>query len=143
MKKYVLIFMLVCTIFLSGCFGKLTSYSEISFNQLEKMIDSKKSFVLLIGSSDCSHCELYKSTIEKVIKDYQVKVYYIDITKLDDSEDSKLKNIVSYSGTPTVAFIKKGREGDGKTSSQYKRIVGNKTYSYTVKKFKSNGFIKE
>lgn len=143
MKKYILIIMLFCTIFLSGCFGRIKTYSEISYQQLEKMIDSKKSFVLLIGSSECSHCASYKPTLERVIKDYQVKVYYIDILNLTDSERAKLKNIVSYSGTPTVAFIKKGREGDGKTSGQYTRIVGNRTYDYTVKKFKSNGFIKE
>jgi predicted bacteriocin transport accessory protein len=142
MKNLKIITIAVVCFLMTGCFGRLTTYKEINYNKFNKMVDNKETFILLIGSSTCSHCLEYKPTLERIIKRYQVKVYYIDISKLSDNDNDSLSNKISFTGTPTVVFFKNGVEGDGKTSPEYTRIVGNKNYDYSVKKFKSNGFIK-
>ncbi|MCI9234338.1 MAG: thioredoxin family protein, partial [Bacilli bacterium] len=97
----------------------------------------KKSFILFIGSTECQHCDLYKETLNEVISKYQVKISYIDISKLSAEENAKLKVHVNYNGTPTTVFIENGAE-----TSMYDRIDGNKPMNKVVEKLKKKGYIK-
>ncbi|MDD3341787.1 MAG: thioredoxin domain-containing protein [Bacilli bacterium] len=134
MKKLLLLF--VPFLFLLGC--TKTTYKEISMKELNTMIDTKESFALFIGATSCSHCDTYKGTLKKVIKDYDVEVYYIDIDNLSADENSTLKSIASYTGTPTTVFIENGKE-----KSAYSRIIGDRDYDYIVNKFKASEYIEK
>lgn len=101
------------------------------------MIEEKQSFILFIGSTECQHCDLYKETLNEVISKYQIKISYIDISKLSVAENAKLKTYVNYTGTPTTAFIENGVE-----ASMYDRIDGNKPMNKVVEKLKKKGYIK-
>lgn len=136
MKKW-LVVTLIGAIFLTGCGRKLTTYQEVDYDKLIQMFEQKESFILFIGSTECSHCDLYKLTLDDVIKKYQVKITYVDVSKLEKEEVSKLKSIVNYTGTPTTAFIENGVE-----TSMYDRIDGNKTIDKVVEKLKKKGYIK-
>lgn len=138
LKKFFLM-LIISLVFVTGCEKKLSTYDEISYNKLIEKLDSKESFILYIGSASCSHCALFKGTINSVIKNYQVKVSYIDISKLTKTELNLLSSRIQYSGTPTVAFVEKGQA----SSALNKRIVGDVEYDKVVKKMQTNGYIEK
>lgn len=134
MKKILLI-IIGSILLLTGCqFGK--TYDEIDYEQYKTMIKNKDSFILFIGSSECSHCTSYKKTLNKVIKEYDVDVKYLDLSKMSDKENNEFKSQISFTGTPTTIFVEKGEE-----KSHYNRIVGDQSYEKIVDKFKDNGYI--
>ena len=58
---------IACTLFvvlLSGCGNKITTYDEINYTEYSGMIENKDTFILYIGSSNCSHCADFKPTLE-------------------------------------------------------------------------------
>lgn len=136
MKK-VIIFCLCITFFIVGCNKNKEPYIEIDYNQLEEKINNKDSFILVIGSNQCTHCASYKLTMTDIVNKYNIEIYYIDIYQLNDSELAKLNNKFSFSGTPVTVFVEGGKEKD----SQFNRIDGAKDYDYVIEKLKKNKYI--
>ena len=137
MRKILYVLILVpLLIIISGCGNK--TYDEITYDDLNSMLEDKESFVLFIGSATCTHCDAYKVTINKVIEDYDVDIKYIDISKLSHSEVSSLQAKFPFSGTPTTVFVEKGEE-----ESTFNRIEGEASYSEVVDALKENEYIKE
>ena len=139
MRK-VLMFLVLATVALliSGC-GSTKTYTEISYTDLNKMLDDKESFVLFIGSATCTHCASYKVTLNKVIDENNVDgVYYIDVDNLSEKDTSSLQAKFPFSGTPTTIFIEKGEE-----ESTFNRIEGEASYSEIVDALTENNYIKE
>lgn len=137
MKKMLYVLILIpLLIIVSGCGHK--TYNEITYDELNKLIDNKESFVLFIGSTTCTHCDAFKVTLNKVIEKYNVDVKYIDISKIDDDKVSTIQAKFPFTGTPTTVFVTKGHEKD-----TLNRIEGESTYSEVVKILKENGYIKE
>ena len=138
MKKIVIL--LCCLVLFVGCNNKTKEpYQEVSYSELQTMIENKEDFVLVMGSRQWSHCASYKVTMTDVVNKYDVTIYYIDIYNLTDIELSKLNNKFSFTGTPTTVFVEDGEEKD----PQFNRIDGAKDYEYIVNKLKDNGYIKE
>lgn len=135
MKKIIVV--IITCLFLSGC-GQKDPYKEVSFDTLNAMIEKKESFVLVIGSSDCTHCADYKTTMKDVVKRNKVTIYYIDVSKLNSTEFAKLRNKFSFTGTPTTIFVEDGKEKD----AQFNRINGAKDYDTIIKRLKKNNYIK-
>lgn len=137
MKKVIIFCCLVSLFFITGCGNKkLTSYDEISYGEYLELIEDKKTFSLVVGSSTCSACSLYKNTMEKFIEKYQVNVKYIDITKLSEEEYSLFRSEINFTSTPTTIFIEKGQH-----TSVYDRIVGAETFSKVVSAYSKMGYI--
>lgn len=134
MKKIIITLLII--VGLTGC--GVTTYKEITYDEFKSKIENKEDFILFIGSETCSACSAYKFTVNKIVENYHLKINYIDISKLSDSELGELKSVVNFNGTPTTAFITNGKEDKNK-----KRIVGNQKYSKVVQKFKDYGYIKE
>ena len=109
---------------------------EISYDELVQKMENKDTFVLLISQTTCSHCEAYKPKLDKVAKEYNIIVYYIEADLLSDSQTSGLLNYFSYRGTPQTIFVIDGYEETAAT-----RINGEATTDKIKSKFKSNGFI--
>ncbi len=139
MKKWLcLLCVLLSIAFITAC-SKYTTYEEVSFNTVLEMLDNKQSFILFIGSSNCSHCATYEPKLNSVIKEYQVKVYFIDVSKLSETENSKLNAKISYgNATPMTVFIKNGKE-----ESSYNRIRGDQDRDVIISMFEKNGYIEE
>lgn len=135
MRKFLII--LFSCLLLVGCTDN-GPYKEVSYKEFDQMIKSKDSFVLVIGSSECSHCVDYKLTMKDVVKKYKVTIHYIDISKLNSKELAKLRNKFSFTGTPTTIFVEDGKEKD----AQFNRINGAKDYETIVNRLKKNGYIK-
>lgn len=137
MRKILICLMFCFVLFLTGCSNKLTTYHEISYEEYTNMKSNGDTFPLVIGSSTCSACSLFKVTMDKFIKEYQVEVFYIDISKLSDDDLNLLKSDVNFSSTPTTLFIKNGEH-----TSVYYRIVGSESISVVLNSYKKMGFIK-
>lgn len=134
MKKFILL--ILC--FFTFCACSTKSYIvNTSLDKIKIMIENKETFILYIGSADCSHCASYRPKLEDVTLEYEVTVYYIDTSKLDDTEYNELTKIVSFSGTPTTAFIK-----DGEDLGTQTHIDGDVSRERIINSFKNNGYIK-
>ncbi|MFV0250158.1 MAG: thioredoxin family protein [Bacilli bacterium] len=133
MKKIIFILAIFSLTFFTGCGTK--SYTEISYDELQVLIEDSESFILYVGSASCTSCAKFKPTIEQVITDYDLDVKYIDISKLDEKEYAVLHNYTKADYTPTVEFVV---DGVVQTSP---KVVGNQTYSAVVKAFTKSGYI--
>lgn len=135
MKKFlVIVAALLC---ICGCSKNSgVSLKDISYDQLNEKFTNKETFVLYIGSSSCSHCAEFKPILEKVISDYKLDVYYINMANVSDSEYQAVKNKTNLQGTPTVLLVKNGK------SLTTNRIIGSKEYNDTVEFFKDIEYIK-
>ena len=136
----VIILLFVCIIYKCVNLSKnKTTYIEINYNELIEKTEAGKRFALFIGSEDCPHCQKYKTTLNKVISDYNITVYYIDISKLDEKEFAYLNSHYPFTGTPVTIIIENGNE----YKRQICRIDGAKNYTYVVKKLKKAEITKE
>ncbi|MDO5569805.1 MAG: thioredoxin family protein [bacterium] len=117
---------------------KIINYvDEISYLEFVNMWDNDQSFVLYIGSDSCYYCKLYTPKVEKVAKQYDIIVYYLDISKLSDEAKASFNGYINFGNvTPTTSFIIGGEE---LASS---RISGNVSQQRIVNSFKESGFVK-
>jgi predicted bacteriocin transport accessory protein len=117
MKK-ILILLATMAIFLSACTSS-ASPTKIKAKDMTKLLDNKETLVVYIGSSVCSACQSYKPIVSELIKNYKVKVYYVetnsdataDLTSLQD----KYLGTVQY--TPTTFIFKDGVLLDSKVGA--------------------------
>lgn len=138
MKK-ILGLLLICVAFaLTGC-GNNEKLITISFTEFEKKINNEESFMLVIGSATCSHCQNFRGTLNDVLKEYNVNIYYIDISAFEEGQEEKFLRIVNFSGTPTTVFIEKGIE----ESPGFNRLSGSVPRSKVIDALKANGYIKD
>ncbi len=139
MKKIIIVLMAMISsiILFSGCNKKLIGYTEISYSEFNKLKEENKTFPLVIGSATCSACSMYKPVMEQFISDYQVEVFYIDLSKLSDEDYGKLKAEITFDGTPTTVFYE-----DGKLTSFYDRITSAVSIDEVISKFKEKNYIK-
>lgn len=133
MKRLILIGMVL--IFLTGC-GK-TSIENTSYSSFKSKIENKETFVAYISRTGCSHCENYEPTLRKVLIDYKLKVYKINLADVTSSEEKSITNKVKLEGTPTLIYINKGK------ADILNALVGETTYDNTVDFFKEIGMIGE
>ena len=137
MKKKVLFIIMVALLFVATGCGKETTYSEVTYDELNKMVENKESFVLVIGSETCSACESYKPTMEKITTNYNVKINYINVYPLSDEQKAGLLKLVYYTSTPTTVYFEKGQ-----ATGTHNRIIGAANYDDVLASLKKNGYIK-
>ncbi len=135
-KKILFVIMALLLVVVTGG-GKERTYHEVSYDELNKMVKDKESFVLVIGSETCSACESYKPTMEKIITNYNVRINYINIYQLSEEEKAGLIQLAYYANTPTTVYFK-----DGVATDTYNRIVGAASYDTVLESLKKNGYIK-
>jgi len=138
MKK-ILFLLLISLLLLTGCDkntkGKLIT---LDYDELKEKIDNEETFILVVTRTDCSHCAIYLPRLEKVLKEYELTAYKIEVDTWKTSEKEDLSYICNVSGTPTTLFIENGEEKN--TSS---RLVGERTQEQIIKRFKAMGYIKK
>lgn len=134
MKKIFIFITLISIFVLTGC--KKGGYIRLSFDDLQLKLNDKDTFVLVIGSDTCSACAKYKTTMESVIKENKLDIYYLDLDSLTEEEYSKIYSKYVITSTPTTIFIK-----DGLETSTYDRIAGAASYSDIIENLKKHGYI--
>lgn len=139
MKKIGLLFsILVLTVILTGCGEKYKTYVDVTYNELEQKLENKETFAFVIGSSTCSACKAYKVTMDKLIKKYQIPVYYIKTDLLSEEDNNKLSSKFYFQYTPTTIFIVEGEE-----KTTYDRIVGAAEAKDVIKKLEKYNLLGE
>ena len=131
MKKILII---ICALFLVGCSNP--KYTELSCDDLFTKLENKDTFVLVFGSDTCSACKSYEPTMQKVMKDTNLEIFYINLHVLSDEDYSKIYSSYVVTSTPTTLFFK-----DGVETSTYDRIVGAVDYDEVIKKLEKLGYI--
>lgn len=121
--------------------AKTRTYKEITYDELTKLVDGDKQFILFIGSNNCSHCTLFKVTVNEVVEKYKLVINYIDISKLSDDEYAYINSNFAFSGTPTTVLVKSGDEPVSERVAT--KVKGAKSYEEFVNILKKNSFIKE
>ena len=63
-------------------------------DEMVKLIKRKDKFtVLVIGKQDCNYCQMYLPVFNKVAKDSNIDIYYIDSTTYNKSEYKKITDL--------------------------------------------------
>ncbi len=146
-KKWIIIGALCITIFLGIILfltlkpkEKENKLIEITTEELFQKLEKKETFILLFSQDGCSHCEEYKPILKRVLNDYNIEAYELDLTKVrkNQEENNKVSSLFNIQGTPTTIFINEGTE-----KTTINRLIGSSTYSSLVDKLKDRGFIEE
>lgn len=116
---------------------------EISYSELIDKLDKKETFILYLKQDECSHCAEFTPVFERVLQANEVHAYYLRLNILNDEQikrDDDSSTIeeanITITGTPTVVFIKDGKE------STMNRIVGSVEQDVVLRKLKNTGYIK-
>lgn len=113
-----------------------SNLQEISFTDLQSLMNNKKSFILLIAKTNCSHCLNYKPILNQVLESNSISAYVIEYDLLTTEEQKELKKICPVDGVPTTTFFKNGVE-----TSASNRIIGEAPAIAIESKLESLGFI--
>lgn len=135
MKKILILIIAVFAVTLTGC-SKDKTLISVSYDELATKIRERDSFVLYVGSSECSHCAEFKPILEKAVKKYKLEVYYIDMAELSAAKYNAVLKKIDGRGTPTLVYLEKGKT---KTSP---RIEGESEYETVVEFFQDLGLVK-
>jgi len=134
----ILIFTLIVTSTLKRKESKKDYITYITVNELQEKIRNKDDFVLVFTQEGCTHCASYHEVINSVVKEYNVKIYDINLTDVKDEDIADLNKIASISGTPTTLFYI-----DGQEQTTLNRINGSTSKTNLVSKLKKMRYIKE
>lgn len=115
--------------------GEYTSYEDITYNEYKEKVDNKESFVVLLYQTGCSHCEEFEPKLNKVIEEYNLRIYALNLSNLTDKEYAVVKNKTFISGTPTTVSIKLGKYET--------KLVGNKDEQEILKFLVETEYLKE
>lgn len=108
---------------------------KLNLTSFKELINDKRSFVVVISQTYCSHCIEFKPTLNKVLSDNNVIGYELDILTLNQKEVEELTNMIEVSGTPTTLIYIDG-------VVQTEKLEGNVTQSEVTTYLKKYGFIK-
>lgn len=137
MKK--LFSVLIVLLILVGCGSSGSTDMMVSPKEATVLFENKEDFVLVMGTSTCSGCIIYKPRLQEVVNNKKdVKLVYVEMDTankdhlLEFVEDT-LQQTVTV--TPTTYFIKGGVVEDS--------FVGDRSYGDLVKTLVQKGYISE
>lgn len=143
MKYIFLCLTFLCLTFLclfTGCTSHQTnskkSYVEINYDSYQEKMNRHDTFALYIGSETCSACQRFQPTLEKVIADYNLEIFYLDTSKLTMEQNDQIWDASSIAGTPTIVFVEAGN------IKLFPRVDGAVAEVTLVNKLKTAGYIK-
>ena len=86
---------------------------ELTYKEYKKKIDNDESFVLIIESATCSHCQAFMPKAKVFAEKNNLPMYYVDMNTFDHEEEwpkfektnSYLKKANGNWGTPTTLVL--------------------------------------
>ncbi len=111
----------------------------IEYNAFKRLLNDEKN-IIVIGKDDCKYCKEVVSTLNTIIINYDIKVYYINIVDLENNiaknVERDLLNLGYDDGftTPITIIVESNKLLD--------YIIGSSDEKYFVEKFIENGIIK-
>ena len=135
MKKKI-IFLLTILILATACSSN--NFKKINLNELQKKLEAKETFILYL-TDESDDVKTFNKTIEKVAKNNNLTVFYLNTLKLKDNDLEKLKELFTYEDTNFISFIKNGEE-ETVLSRISDTFIGEKKLT---QEFINQGYIKE
>lgn len=85
-------------------------FTEITYAEYEAKMEEEKPFLLVLVQDGCGYCDMYKPVVKEVSDEYNIPIYYINLTNLSLEDNTALSNSNSYLkknkwGTPTTLFM--------------------------------------
>lgn len=143
-KKSMLLFivfaiLIICLATIIVIFNKSNDndYKEISYSEYKELVNDKKTFILYVHQTGCSHCNTFSPILKKVVRNNEINnCYGLNLSDMTKDELIEFSSSVSVSGTPTTIFFFDGIE------DEYDHVVGVKSEKVLTNKFRNKGFIK-
>ncbi|MHC1734383.1 MAG: thioredoxin family protein [Erysipelotrichaceae bacterium] len=116
MKK-VLLILATLALLLTGC--SKVGPSQVEPKEVTKMLDNNETLVVYVGYKACSACQSFKPVVTELIKNYDVKVYYVDTYESDKEDLADLidTHLGEVEYTPTTFIFKDGLLLDSKVGA--------------------------
>lgn len=106
---------------------KYSNIKTITIDEFEAKYAEGENMLVLISSETCSFSITAEPVYNKVLSEEKKNMYRLDITLMDNDENTRLRNIYPYTATPTTIAIKNGEvvsEVEGKQSdSEFRNWV--------------------
>ncbi len=86
-------------------------YTEITMATYNEKMSAEGKSLILLARPTCSYCELAEPILQRIIKNYNVEILYLDTDKLSDEEFSSILNsdeVFSDFGTPFLLLVENG-----------------------------------
>lgn len=112
-----------------------SNIEKVTLDELKDLINQKRTFIIVISQTYCSHCIEYKPTFNEVLKENNITGYELDLLTLQKSEYDDFNNLLTVTGTPTTFIYI-----DGIVQTENKE--GNVTKEELNTYLKKYGFIK-
>lgn len=106
-----IILVVLVVAFITNNFKKVegTKESREILETFNEYFNSKERKVIYYASSDCSYCKLQTPILETIAKDYDMDYYYIDSSKLGETQrDEILEKLEIAHKTPTTVIVENG-----------------------------------
>lgn len=113
---------------------------EVDFDRFMVLYRRSTPSVVVLVQTTCGYCNMYKPIIDEIAYDENINIYYLDITKLTNSEYNQLINNVDFFeentswGTPTTLIVK--------DSSTIDYLAGYTNSDTTLRFYRKNSIIK-
>ncbi len=91
--------------------SEYANLTNISYSDYEKILESKKRSVIVIGQTGCTYCNQTKPIINEIAKEYNITINYLNLTELSQDDNKALFSSLSYLkdlenfGTPLTLVI--------------------------------------
>ena len=114
--------------------------THINFNEFNNLLNNNDKNIIIIGKDDCKYCDKVSETLNNITINYDIKVNYINIGKIDSNIaiqiDEKLSELDYIDGftTPLTLIIENNKLLD--------YVVGASNEEYFIDIFTENGIIK-
>lgn len=114
--------------------------TEIDYERFMTLYSGSTPSIVVLVQTNCGYCNMYKPIIDEIAYDEDINIYYLDITKLTNSEYNQLINSIDFFkthsdwGTPTTLIVK--------NSSTIDYLEGYSSEDTTLKFYRENSIIK-
>ena len=83
----------------------------INYEDFNNLIKEEGKHVITIGQTGCSHCIATKPVLNAIAKEYDIKLYYLNISEMTQSENASLINNLKELGYDEKEFLESEQFG--------------------------------
>lgn len=105
---------------MSGYQIESAHFYSISYDELLKMLEDDKTFIVYLGYENCPWCDELVPILDEVCSDYEIDIYYVDVNseeslankeglkRLTEIVDQRNENDELILFFPSILFVKEG-----------------------------------
>ncbi|MBC1229041.1 thioredoxin family protein [Listeria booriae] len=117
MKKYLLFVVIGLVVVLVACGGSKTEDSKqldkITLAEFQTKLENKDSGFVYIGRPTCPDCQAFQPTLDKVLKDKNMRLDYFDTDAARKEKEEQAKQFLQdmkVKTVPVIFYLENGKE---------------------------------